>query len=617
MKLKLLLLGLSALALFSMQSAFGQCATTTLSWDEDDLPAGSTLANAATPMPGPVVAGTLDIYDASTGAGGTDGTDDVQVTYEAVWNSNCANGTADANAYISAGWGGTDAPNTSGSDFGGASSDDCICSYGYIKMTVDYINGFSSQAGGFNFDWSSINGSSEGLEAGFGWVSAGTDANGTALTGLPTVNLGALSTYCGATISSANTPSVAVGATGYGSFMMQGDEINATANNCATSGQNGEDTDSGSGTNSGGDAGGVNGLAATDLITQVCFVYLYHTGIGTDCDGDGNSGVGSEPSGSFSGTDICLPPPPCSITDATGMAVCNGVDADVTINWTEMNAPAGSNWLVQDAGGTTLATVAAAGAGSASFTLTGPTTAATVTYTIVNDANANCSTTVDVMIPECNCTIALACPADVNMAGCISDFTPLSDADALALVTPTPDMAACAPLAATVTTVGPTAVGDPCDGGSWQWVQTINATALDGAITESCSFTTTLTPEPLTITCPAPLAVECPGEVPAADIASATAAGGCGTAVIEHVGDISNGASGCMGSPIIIMRAYRATDDSGCTAVCVQQIMVEELTPRTLVCPETPVGLNPAPNPPIGPVGTPNAPMVTGPCDAP
>jgi len=167
----------------------GQCTTSTVTFDEDDFAPGDICASEGMPNPAPVMSNVIDIWDLSSGAPGMDGTGDVQLTYQAVVSNPNANGTCDDGDFeISAAWGGSNLScgPASSSDFGGSTSDDCVCENGYIIMTVDFVGGFYSTVAGFDLSWSSINGGSEGYEYGFGFVSAGTDASGAALTGLNT-----------------------------------------------------------------------------------------------------------------------------------------------------------------------------------------------------------------------------------------------------------------------------------------------------------------------------------------------------------------------------------------------------------------------------------------------
>ena len=354
------------LALLSLSMAMnGQCDGVSLNFDEDDFMPGDVCATEADPNPAAVMSNELDIYNATTNAAGTDGIGDVQLTYQAIVANPNANGICDDGEFlITAAWGGSPLPcpgPLAESDFGGNTSDDCVCTNGYVIMTIDFLNGFSSDVDNFDFDWSSINGESEGYEYGFGFVSAGTDAGGTPLSGLNTqAMLSNISTYCSAQYAAGTTVSSYVLNSGVGVFTNQGDDLNTTfsaendtnddgnpgddytngMNVCDgfTGNQGGEDTPGApghSGPNTNGDGGGISGLMPTDLITQVTFVYGLSNSPGTDCDGDGDVGVGSNPSGSFSGLELCVPNPcPAELTDnapgvqITSESTCNA-DGDL------------------------------------------------------------------------------------------------------------------------------------------------------------------------------------------------------------------------------------------------------------------------------------------------
>lgn len=361
-------------------------------------------ATEAAPGSGAMPSNTLDIYDLTTGTAGTDGVADVQLTLEAIVVSPNANGTCDDGDFaIGACIGGGGALTTS-SDFAATTSDDCPCTSGYICVTIDFLNGFSSTAAGFNLVQTSNNGSSEGYEASFGYVTAGTDATGAPLA-LPAVNLGSISTYCNAVYAAGTTISQYVGATGPGTYAT--DDLNAMVNNCATSGQNGEDTGSGTGAGQAVDANVASpnlGLNPTDIITQVKHIYFFSNAPGSDCDGDGDTGVGTNPSGSWSDVEFCGPPAPCLIENAIIEAACdpdNPDNAIVTVTFDEMNSSGTFNIL--DNTSAVVGTAMGTGTGIiGTFTITGPTTAAPGTvYTIQDGTDLTCMLDVMVDIPEC------------------------------------------------------------------------------------------------------------------------------------------------------------------------------------------------------------------------
>lgn len=299
--------------------------------DFDDLCVSAT---AAAPNSGAMTSNTLDIYDASTGAAGADGTADVQLTLEAVVSAPCATGGDAADFLIEACIGSPSLPlpgPSSGSDFGASTSNDCACANGYICITIDFLNGFTTTAGGFDLAQSSNNGSSEGYEASFGYVTAATDADGNAIT-LPTINLANVATYCNSIYAAGTTISQHVGATGAGTYST--DDLNAVVNDCASSGQGGEDTGSGTAATNGVSAASASpnlGLNATDIITQVKHIYFFSNAPGSECDADGDTGVGTNPSGSWSEVDFCAPPLPCGFTaDIALTEFCGVYDIEIT-----------------------------------------------------------------------------------------------------------------------------------------------------------------------------------------------------------------------------------------------------------------------------------------------
>lgn len=326
-----------ALCFGNYQLMNGQCVTV----DEGDFADLCVEANEAAPNSGPQTSNTLDVWDLANNAPGTDGTPDIQLTLEAVVNNPNANGTCDDGDFAMGGCIGGAGALGGSSDYGNTQSDDCVCESGYICVTIDFINGFSAEAGTFDLAVTSSNGSTEGVEATFGYVTAGTDALGAPLAGLPTVTLANLATYCNAEYL-AGPVSAHVGATGPGTFAV--DEPTGIPNNCAISSQNGEDTGSGDnpGDNTNIQAESPNvGLNATDVITQFKLVYYVSNASGTDCDGDGDTSVGTNPSSSWKNIEICPPPPPCGFTGEVALVEeCGVFDIELT------------NVMAQDAGQT-------------------------------------------------------------------------------------------------------------------------------------------------------------------------------------------------------------------------------------------------------------------------
>jgi uncharacterized repeat protein (TIGR01451 family) len=86
------------------------------------------------------------------------------------------------------------------------------------------------------------------------------------------------------------------------------------------------------------------------------------------------------------------------------------------------------------------------------------------------------------------------------------------------------------------------------------------------------------------ITCPADTTVVCQDSVPAADIATVTATDNCGDVTISH--DVDVASSFVCANQYVVTRTYRATDDCGNTATCVQTITVFDDIPPVITCPD-------------------------------
>ena len=71
-----------------------------------------------------------------------------------------------------------------------------------------------------------------------------------------------------------------------------------------------------------------------------------------------------------------------------------------------------------------------------------------------------------------------------------------------------------------------------------------------------------------------PVSVECKGDVPAADISIVQASDNCGTPVVRHLSDVSDGQT----CPEVVTRTYRVTDACGNVTDRVQQITIEDKT---------------------------------------
>ncbi len=274
---------------------------------------------------------------AATGyTGGADGTDDVAVTMTATCNQ--PNGT-NGSTYVAAclgpdgldsqhnganaacGGGGLMINVAGGSDFGGATCDDQPCSVCYVEVCYDFINGYSSEAAGFDAVWSSMNGSTEGYEAMVGWVE-GTDNTGAPLATNGTTTTG-LNSWCHSDVVAGTLPINAIfgAAPPAGTFSADAVTGDGTATVCPN-----EEPASSSGPNSGGTAAGVAGanlgLNADDIITRMCFVYILSNNNGDDCDANGETSVNTNPSGSLASVDVCPPAVEVNIPcgDCTGSA---------------------------------------------------------------------------------------------------------------------------------------------------------------------------------------------------------------------------------------------------------------------------------------------------------
>lgn len=291
-----------------LPSAYSQCD----SFNEnsfDDL----CITQTGNGIIGPASTNAMDIWDLAAGAAGTDGTADIQYSLEAVvFNGGCAgeNSTGVMAACLGS------ATATGSSDFSVdfnqlGMQNTCINTGGYLCVTIDFLNGFSSTAAGFNIEQSSNNGTSEGYEGSFGYVTAATDQNGTVLS-LPTINLSSMTAYTHADYAAGTQMSSFIGVTGPGTF--QTDDFTGTINDCATSTEGGEDTDSGIGSNNGDDAtanGNANlGLNPTDIITQVKYIYFYSSTPSSDCNNDGLTAANSSPSSSLGIIEFCGPAAP-------------------------------------------------------------------------------------------------------------------------------------------------------------------------------------------------------------------------------------------------------------------------------------------------------------------
>jgi len=373
--------------------------------------------------------------------GGTDGTDDVMVSMNATCSfPNGTNGTTQVGACL--GPDGLDVSQsgfsnvgTGGFDFGGYSVNDAPCAGCWVEICYDFINGFSSTADGFDVDWSSLNGSTEGLEVAFGYVE-GVDNTGTPFS--PGVSAAGLSGYCPTqvqtlTASEFLTGSPAGGPLPPGVFGADAITGDGTATLCPT-----EEPGSSSGPNStvttGQSSGAIPanwGLNPNDVITKFCIVYLLSNSNADDCDGDNATNVNTSPKGNLSDVDFCVPAPVCMISNAMATAACDPdspADAIVTVTFDE-SLGSGTYDIVDATSGAVVGTATGAmtgvGTGTGTFTITGPTTATPgVMYTIVDQSDAACTVDFTVDIPEC----VILCPdytATISGGGQVCNNAPV------------------------------------------------------------------------------------------------------------------------------------------------------------------------------------------------
>ena len=105
---------------------------------------------------------------------------------------------------------------------------------------------------------------------------------------------------------------------------------------------------------------------------------------------------------------------------------------------------------------------------------------------------------------------------------------------------------------------------------------TVTWTATDAAgNSTSCSvFIMVSDNEAPVLVCPADLTLDCVADVPAANVNDVTVSDNCPGVVVMHIGDDSNGGSGCAGDDLVITRNYEATDAAGNVVTCMQTITV-------------------------------------------
>jgi len=353
----------------------------------------------------------IDIFDAIAGTAGTDGVMDVQITLEAVVcpNTECAP-LSTATGNVSACIGNVFVPGTT-TDFavnfngqgGPGGQTTCVNSGGYICMTIDFLNGFNSTAMGFDFAQGGNNGTSEGYEGSFGYVTAATDASGLPLT-LPSITLGDFCNYVQADYSAGTKMSDFLGVTGPGTY--QTDDLNAISNICGvTTGQGGEDTGNGIGASQGVSVATANpnlGLAPTDIITQIKHIQFYSATSGVDCNNDGLNAVNGRPRGQWTNIDFCFKVP-CNYTFEIIDPVpdCGLFNIDLS-NIAFSGAATGSFDVLMGMNGTTPTVIPTAASGT------------TFTDAAITDLMADGSTTYTFIIQESGNTDCQSLPITIT-----------------------------------------------------------------------------------------------------------------------------------------------------------------------------------------------------------
>lgn len=309
MGLTVRLFSLSAFLLISIGLQAQFCAD----FNEDDFNGATIKADENNPNPAPVTSNCIDIWNLSSGIAGQDGFGDVEITMTAgLFNPNADGSCNDGDFFVSGAIGGSDLPCPgpfSTSDFGGSTNNDCPCTSGYTCFTYTFKNGFDADASSLNVPFTSGNGSTEAHEALIGFVTQGSQTNGAPLTNLPTVDLNLLSTYCFAEYFAGVPVSTHVGATGPGTFAA--DDPTGNGVDC---GDGIEEPDSGSGPNSSSSSQALSpnwGLNVGERISEFSICWILTNASGDDCDGDGETLVNSNPSGSVGSIEACGPAAPC------------------------------------------------------------------------------------------------------------------------------------------------------------------------------------------------------------------------------------------------------------------------------------------------------------------
>ena len=91
---------------------------------------------------------------------------------------------------------------------------------------------------------------------------------------------------------------------------------------------------------------------------------------------------------------------------------------------------------------------------------------------------------------------------------------------------------------------------------------------------------------PPLLICPDDIFLSCPAaSIPTANVAAVVATGYCGSGAVtvSLVSSLTNGGSGCFGSPKIVTRTYRAVSTCGTTSECQQVVWVEDAAPPVLL----------------------------------
>jgi hypothetical protein len=114
----------------------------------------------------------------------------------------------------------------------------------------------------------------------------------------------------------------------------------------------------------------------------------------------------------------------------------------------------------------------------------------------------------------------------------------------------------------------------------------VTVTAIDDAGNDAtCTFTVTVqdTGKP-SITCPAAITVNAPSTGPSTAVTWDTPATSDNWGVDSVTSDISSGASFSIGSQII---TYTVTDNADLTATCSFTVIVKDVTPPSITCPDS------------------------------